>query len=545
MFHTFRSLQRLLGIWMILARHNVMEPFADRFFPLRVLSWMVQINPIIWRHCRKTPLQVRLRLALEELGPTFIKFGQTISTRLDVLPDSIGLELKRLQDDVPPFPYEIVKTTIEEELGGKLTDHYSAFDRNPIASASIAQVHHAVTQNGEEVAVKVLRPDVAARVETDVRMLRSIANVVEDLMPEWRRLKPKEVVAEFASTMRSEMDFLVEAARAQRLGENFKNYEGISIPDVYWSLSTSRIFTMSWVDGKPIDEISHTPKPGEPNPQVIAETLLESFFKQVFYDGYFHADQHPGNIMIREDGEVVLIDFGIVSSISEESRQFLAEMLQGFLMRDYKKVAKVHLDAGYIPHDTDMDAFEEAASQIGEPVFGQPLKDISVARLLAKLFKTTEQFQMEAQPQLLLLQKTLFTLEGVGRELYPDLNAWKIAEPLVVNWMKDRLGPKGQMNRAKKNLSDMGFALGHAPEMAFDILQRVATDRFYLRLHDSAMASVEKEIQLGFKRQWSATMAGFLFLGGAVMAAAGMSAWWFVPPLALAALSFFRVMALI
>ncbi|ABK45979.1 2-octaprenylphenol hydroxylase [Magnetococcus marinus MC-1] len=530
---------------MILAQHNVMEPFARRYVPMRLLSWLVQLNPVIWRHCRRTPLHIRLRLALEELGPTFIKFGQTLSTRLDILPDEIGQELKRLQDDVPPFDLATVRQSIEEDLKRPLHELFRSFDEKPVASASIAQVHHAFTHDGDEVAVKVLRPDVAARVETDIAMLMTMASLVEELMPEWRRLKPRGVVKEFAQTIRNEMDFLVEASRAQKLGENFKDDVGMMIPQVYWPLTSSRVFTMAWIEGVSIDELPRERVAGRPDPRVVAERLLSSFFKQVFHDGYFHADQHPGNILVREDGVVALIDFGIVSHVSEQTRQFLAEMVQGFITRDYKKVAQVHLDAGYIPHDTDMDAFEEACRQIGEPVFGQPLKDISVARLLAKLFKTTEQYNMEVQPQLLLLQKTLFTLEGVGRELHPDLNAWEIAEPLVMAWMKARIGPKGQLLKLRRQLEEMGYAMGAAPEMAFQVLERVANDRFHIRLHASSMERVEHEIVLGFKRVWSAVMAGFLFLGGAVMAAAGMSPWWFVPPLILAFFSFFRVIALL
>ncbi|MEG3637971.1 2-polyprenylphenol 6-hydroxylase [Magnetococcus sp. PR-3] len=545
MLAAFRSLKRLLGIWMILAQHNVMEPFARRYTPIRLLSWMVQLNPVIWRHCRRTPLHIRLRLALEELGPTFIKFGQTLSTRLDILPDEIGQELKRLQDDVPPFDLDTVRQSIEQDLKLPLEELFQSFDEKPIASASIAQVHHAVTHDGEQVAVKVLRPDVAARVETDIGMLISMANLVEEMMPEWRRLKPRGVVREFARTIRNEMDFLVEASRAQKLWENVKEHEGMLIPRVNWELTSSRVFTMEWIDGVSIDDLPREIRPGHPNPKDVAERLLSSFFKQVFHDGYFHADQHPGNILVRQDGTVALIDFGIVSHVSEESRQFLAELVQGFLMRDYKKVAQVHLDAGYIPHDTDLDAFEEACRQIGEPVFGQPLKNISIARLLAKLFKTTEQYNMEVQPQLLLLQKTLFTLEGVGRELYPDLNAWEIAEPLVKAWMKERIGPKGQLLKVRRQMEEMGYSLGAAPEMAFKLLEKMANDRFHLRLHNSSLEPLQREISLGFKRVWSAVMAGFLFLGGAVMAAAGMSPWWWVPPLALAFMSFFRVIALL
>ncbi|WP_085442951.1 2-polyprenylphenol 6-hydroxylase [Magnetofaba australis] len=413
--HAPRSLWRMAVITHILARHDVMASLSHRYTLMRIWSWLVKLHPGFRRHVKRTTQAARLRLAIEELGPTFIKFGQMLSTRLDMLPDDVGQEFKRLQDAVPPFGFDQVRETVALELGAPLETLYSSFDPQPVASASIAQVHHAVTQDGREVAVKVMRPNIDRQVEDDIRMLAMLAAMAERVMPEWRRLKPVKVVEEFAQTIRNELNFQIEAGHCAQLGRNFQNRpDRIRFPEVIGGLSGQKVFTMSWVEGVKLSELTAHPDSYNAIRGPVAETLLTAFFKQVFHDGYFHADQHPGNILVQENGTVVMVDFGITAQLTRRSRRYLADLLHGFLTRDYRKVARVHLEAGFVPPDTDLDAFEEAARQVGEPVFGQPLADISVARLLAKLFAVTEEFQMETQPQLLLLQKTLLTLEGWG-----------------------------------------------------------------------------------------------------------------------------------
>ncbi|MBF0427811.1 MAG: 2-polyprenylphenol 6-hydroxylase [Magnetococcales bacterium] len=536
----YRTILRLAGIVRILARYDA-EPLSKRFFPLRLLTLLFGLSADVRRLRHGHPPEVRLRKILEDLGPTFIKFGQALSTRMDAIPEEIGLELKRLQDDVPPFSFEIVKTTVEEGLNGKLDRLYSRFDPVPVASASMAQVHRAVTSDGRDVAVKVMRPNVEHVVEQDIGMLTTLANLIEAHIPEWQRFQVRRVVDEFAVTIRSEMNFLVEGTRAQRFRDNFKNDSEMRTPEVFWPLTSRRVMTLEWSDGIPIDELSLHPNMGL-DAVKISTNIITSFFKQVFRDGFFHADQHPGNIFILPDGSLTILDFGIVGRVSLRDRILLAELLRGFLERNYRKVAEVHLAAGFVPRHTNLDEFEDACRQIGEPIFGQPLKEISIAQLLAQLFKVTEQFAMPVQPQLLLLQKTMFTLEGVGREINPDLNMWVLAEPLIRDWMIENLGPVGKIREARERVKRIKDSTQMMPELLYNGLERLATDRVQIRIHPSSLKQLERRVGLGFHRQSASITGGTLFVGGAVMVSAGLSAWWYGPPLLLAAIYYLRGM---
>lgn len=543
MFDTYRNVLRLIAILRILARHGVV-PFEERFWPVRLLSFLVSLNPATWHHRRHDPREVRLRQAIEELGATFIKFGQALSTRMDVLPDEIGREMKKLQDAVPPFPFEQVKEIVERNLGGPLRQFYTVFDSKPVASASIAQVHWATTREGRQVAVKVRRPRVAEVVEDDIRVLMALADLVEEYIPEWQRFRARKVVEEFADTIRSEMDFRVEASRAQQFRQNFQGDPLLKVPEVIWNLSTPEVLTMEWVSGLPIDELATHPEL-HLDPLHVARNIITVFFKQVFRDGYFHADQHPGNIFVQNDGTIVMLDFGIVGHISLQTRIWLAEMLAGFLNHDYHKVARAHLDAGYVPPDTNMDAFEDACRQIGEPIFGQPLKEISIAHLLEQLFQVTERFQMEVQPQLLLLQKTMLTLEGVGRELGPDLNVWMLAEPLIKAWMIDHMGPKGRLRQARDDFGDLAHLAGQLPKLLTVGLERIVHDRVRIKIDPSSLDRLERRLAQGNRRQNATIGGGLLFVGGAILFVGNASAWLYVPPFFLATLSFLRGMGMI
>ncbi|MBF0610767.1 MAG: 2-polyprenylphenol 6-hydroxylase [Magnetococcales bacterium] len=515
----------------VVARHEVL-PMAEHYLPIRLLHWFFGMSPSVRRYRRQNSLGVRLREALEQLGPTFIKFGQALSTRMDALPDDIGQEMKKLQDAVPPFPFEQVRKTVEKNLGKSLEELFLKFDPEPVASASIAQVHHAITRDGHEVAVKVQRPGILEKVEGDIRVLFFLARIIENHIPDWERFRAKRVVDEFANTIREEMNFHTEASRAQQFYKNFRNDPVLQVPQVYWGLTSTRVLTMEWINGIPIDDLVHSDNKTI-DPELVAKNVVTSFFKQVFRDGYFHADQHPGNIFVKPDGTIALLDFGIVSQVSIQTRVWLAEMLSGFLMRDYEKVARVHLDAGYITPETNMEEFEEACRQVGEPIFGQPLKQISVARLLAQLFKVTEQFQMVVQPQLLMLQKTLFTLEGVGREINPDLNVWLLAEPLVRDWMKENLGPRGKIRSFRRQMEHFSYAMTHFPDLAFDTLERLTHDRMQVRIHPASLDRLEKRINNAVQKQGTAIVGGSLFIGSAIMAAAHFSPFLFGPPMAL------------
>ncbi|MBF0183490.1 MAG: 2-polyprenylphenol 6-hydroxylase [Magnetococcales bacterium] len=532
----YRSIRRLTTILLILAHYDV-EPLSTLSLPFRLLTWMMALHPAVRRVRRESP-QVRLRKAMEELGPTFIKFGQALSTRTEILPDDFSVEMKKLQDDVPPFPFSQVREIIEKDLHGPVEQFFRTFVASPVASASMAQVHRATTLAGREVAVKVMRPNVVALVEMDIRMLTTLAELVDTYLPDWRRMRAKQVVAEFASSIRNEINFQIEASRAQKFRENFREDREMRVPEVIWPLSTRRVLTMEWIEGVPIDEMVNRPATGKLDPITISRNIVTSFFKQVFRDGYFHADQHPGNIFVLADGTLAILDFGIVGRVSRQDRIVLARILQGFLQRDYRLVAEMHVVAGYVPHDTNIDAFEEACQMLAEPIFGQPLKEISIGNLLAELFKVTEQFNMAVQPHLLLLQKTMLVLEGVGREINPNLNMWELSGPLIRDWMTDNLGPKGKLQEATAQAKKLYSAATLVPDIIVNGLERLSQDQFQLRIHPTALEGLERSVARGLRSQTWAIVGGTLFLGSGMLVLGGLSAWWYLPPMAGALLSY-------
>ena len=538
----YRSVRRLLGIVKILARYDV-QPLARISLLFRLLAWLMGLHPSIRRLRREMPPEVRVRIAMEELGPTFIKFGQALSTRMEVLPEEFGVEMKKLQDEVPPFAFSRVAEIIKKELRGSVEQFYREFNPIPVASASMAQVHRATTQAGRDVAVKVMRPGVMALVELDIRMLSTLAALVEAYLPDWQRFRAKQVVAEFAKSIRSEINFQIEAARAQRFRENFKTDPEMQVPAVIWNLSSVRVLTMDWVDGIPIDELSQHVQHAHLDAIKISHNIFVSFFKQVFRDGFFHADLHPGNIFVLTDGTITILDFGIIGRVSVQDRMRIAQILQGFLQRDYRLVAQVHIDAGYVPYHTDIEAFEEACHIVAEPIFGQSVKDISIGNLLAQLFKITERFDMEVQPHLLLLQKTMLVLEGVGREINPDLNMWQLLEPLIRDWMTEHLGPKGQILSAQQKLKRFYLASSILPEIVFNGLERFAQDEYKFRIHPSSLENLEHAIVDGFRSQTFAIIGGTLFLGGSILALGGFSAWWYFPPMSVAGIGYLLSMS--
>ncbi|MBF0341815.1 MAG: 2-polyprenylphenol 6-hydroxylase [Magnetococcales bacterium] len=540
LFTNIRTILRLIGILSTLARYGA-DLLSRRFWPLALLTWWVGLWPGVRRLRRDLTPAARLRKILEELGPTFIKFGQALSTRMDALPEEIGMELKKLQDEVPPFPFATVQKMVEEDLDGPMERFFTHFEPVPVASASMAQVHRATTREGRDVAVKVMRPNVEQVVEQDIRMLSTLARLIDAHVPELHRFQATRVVEEFAVTIRNEMNFLVEGGRAQKFKDNFKNDPEMHALDVIWPLTSRRVLTLEWCDGIPIDELSGHPVLGLDATR-ISRNIITSFFKQVFRDGFFHADQHPGNIFVRPDGTLTILDFGITGRVSLRDRILLAELMRGFLERNYRKVAEVHLSAGFVPRHTNLDEFEDACRQIGEPIFGQPLKEISIARLLAQLFKVTEQFDMPVQPQLLLLQKTMFTLEGVGREINPDLNMWLLAEPLIRDWMIENLGPVGKIRDAKERVKKINDSAAMVPELLYSGLERLATDRVRIHIHPSSLTRLERRLGLGLHRQSASITGGALFVGASVMISSGLSMWWYGPPFFLAAIYFLRGM---
>lgn len=440
MVGSIASILRLISIARTFARH-------DALFPLEQMG-VAPVIVTIAKHMSRRSVAgrpgERLASALEELGPTFIKLGQALSVRSDLIGDSIADDLSALQDRLPPFPGETAREIIEQELEQPMDALFNSFDDTPVAAASIAQVHFAETLDGDAVAVKVLRPGIEARFRQDIDLFLWLARLVERTRPALRRLRPLEVVRTFEASVNIEMDLRLEAAAASELRENTENDSGFRVPIIDWIRTGRRVMTLERVEGLRIDDVTALRDAGF-EPQDILQRSAESFFNQVFRDGFFHADIHPGNMFVMEDGTLCPVDFGIMGRLDRKTRNYLADMLVGFLDRDYKRVAEVHFDAGYVPARKSVGAFTQAIRSIGEPILGKPLHEISLARLLAQLFQVTETFEMEAQPQLLLLQKTMLVAEGVGRTLDPSVNMWTLARPLIEDWVIANRGPEARL----------------------------------------------------------------------------------------------------
>jgi ubiquinone biosynthesis protein len=418
---------------------------------------------------RPEPRGQRLREAFERLGPIFVKFGQVLSTRRDLLPPDIADELAKLQDQVPPFDSALAVAEIERSLGRPVSELFGTIERAPVASASIAQVHLATLQDGREVAVKVLRPGVEREVAKDLALLQTAAALVERLSAEARRLKPREVVAEFAHHLGEELDLMREAANASQLRRNFQNSPLLAVPEVYWDLCSERVMTMERMRGVPVSHIAELREKGI-DLKAIARAGVEICFSQVFRDGFFHADMHPGNILVGTEGEnrgrYVALDFGIMGTLTDVDKNYLAQNFLAFFNRDYRRVAQAHLDAGWVPPGTRLDQFEAAIRAVCEPVFARPLKEIYFGRLLLRLFQTSRRFNVQIQPQLVMLQKTLLNIEGLGRQLDPDLDLWITAKPFLERWMSEQIGWRGLLRNLRREAPYWASALPQLPRLA-------------------------------------------------------------------------------
>jgi len=406
----------------------------------------------------------RLREALETLGPIFVKFGQILSTRRDLVPLDIADELAKLQDQVPPFPPELAVLEIERSLGKSIQQLFRSFEMPPVASASIAQVHLARLHDGTEVAVKVLRPGVERAIARDLALLETAAGLVERWWSDGRRLKPREVVAEFARHLDDELDLLREAANASQLGRNFAGSPLLLVPAVYWDFCAQRVMVMERMHGTPVSHRKILEQRGIDIP-ALARAGVEIFFTQAFRDGFFHADMHPGNILVADDGRYVALDFGIMGTLTEVDKNYLAQNFIAFFNRDYKRVAQAHLDAGWVPAGTRVDEFEAAIRAVCEPIFARPLKEIYFGRLLLRLFQTSRRFNVEVQPQLVLLQKTLLNIEGLGRELDPDLDLWQTAKPFLERWMREQVGWRALMRNIRREAPFWAATLPQVPRL--------------------------------------------------------------------------------
>ena len=461
-------LSRLLRILSVGLRFGLQE-FVPR----------LALNPLLGLLAghRGEPRAQRLREALETLGPIFVKFGQLLSTRRDLIPLDIADELARLQDQVPPFASELAAAEVERSLGRPIGEIFRSFEREPVASASIAQVHLAVLNDGREVAVKILRPRVELEIARDLVLLETAAWLVERLWIDGRRLKPKEVVAEFARHLQEELDLMREAANASQLRRNFVGSRLLVVPEIHWDFCSERVMVMERMYGTPISQVQALRAQGIDIP-ALARAGVEIFFTQVFRDGFFHADMHPGNILVATEGEhrgrYIALDFGIMGALTEVDKNYLAQNFLAFFNRDYRRVAQAHLDAGWVPAATRVDEFEAAIRAVCEPIFARPLKEIYFGKLLLRLFQTSRRFNVEVQPQLVMLQKTLLNIEGLGRDLDPQLDLWQTAKPYLERWMGEQIGWRGVWRVLRQEAPFWAATLPQVPRL---IHRTLAEDR--------------------------------------------------------------------
>lgn len=468
-----RFIRGLFILWVVF-RHGLDELVLSSFSHpwLRAFTRVLTLGRTL-----NEPRGQRLRMALESLGPIFVKFGQVLSTRRDLLPADIADELALLQDRVPPFASEVAVATIEQAFGRPIEQVFAAFERTPVASASIAQVHFAVLADGREVAVKVLRPNMVTVIEKDLSLMRMMAGWVERLSADGRRLKPREVVAEFDKYLHDELDLLREASSAAQLRRNMQDLNLVLIPEMIWDYCRTEVMVMERMHGVPINQVERLRSAGVDIKQ-LARDGVTLFFTQVFRDGFFHADMHPGNIQVslapESFGRYISLDFGIVGTLTEFDKEYLAQNFTAFFQRDYKRVAELHVESGWVPADTRVDELEAAVRAVCEPYFDRPLSELSLGMVLMRLFQTSRRFNVEIQPQLVLLQKTLLNIEGLGRQLDPDLDLWSTAKPFLEKWMLSQVGPEKLWQQLKAEAPQYAKLLPMLPRLLHDALQQRA-----------------------------------------------------------------------
>ena len=459
-------LLRVYKIFMVMLRFGLDEFVLDH---LRSRWLLGPINMLLFWRDTTAPRAVRLRRALESLGPIFVKFGQMLSTRRDLMPTDIADELARLQDQVPPFPSAQAVALLEGVYGKPLGEVFHSFDETPVASASVAQVHFAVLPDSREVAVKILRPGIIKGIDHDIALMEIGASLMERWWKDGRRLKPREVVAEFERHIHNELDLMRESANASQLKRNFANSKLLMVPEVYWDWCHTEVMVMERMNGIPVSQVDTLRQSGI-NISKLAEEGVEIFYTQVFRDGFVHADMHPGNVQVAADGRYIALDFGIMGTLTDIDKHYLAQNFIAFFRRDYKRVAEIHIESGWAPASTRVDELEGAIRSVCEPIFDKPLKEVSFGRVLLRLFQTSRRFGMEVQPQLVLLQKTLLNIEGLGRQLDPDLDLWSTAKPFLERWMSEQLGWRGWLRTLKEEAPYWGSLIPQLPRLAHQTL---------------------------------------------------------------------------
>ncbi|MEJ2576200.1 MAG: ubiquinone biosynthesis regulatory protein kinase UbiB [Gammaproteobacteria bacterium] len=511
-----REALRVVNITWVLLRHGLDEVIlaAHLFRPIRFFRFL---SPFYWVDRGRRPgYGVRVRRALEDLGPIYVKFGQIISTRRDLLPDDIAIELARLQDEVPPFPGAQARAIVEKALGHPVTELFAAFDEQPLASASIAQVHAARLRDGREVVVKVVRPGIARTIRRDVDLLFTIARLAQKYSHEARRLRPVEVVEEYEKTIFDELDLLREAANAAQLRRNFMGSDKLYVPEVHWDLCRANVMVMERIYGIPVDEVETLRRRGV-SMKMLGERGVEIFFTQVFRDNFFHADMHPGNIFVAPDGRYIGVDFGILGTLTAADQRYLAENLLAFFHRDYRRVAELHVESGWVPADTRVEEFESAIRTVSEPIWEKPISEISFGHFLLRLFQVARRFDMEVQPQLVLLQKTLLNIEGLGRLLYPELDLWTTAKPFMERWMSEQVGVRSFARRIQAALPQLSEELPEIPHLAYRVLRDAAEGKLELQWSSPELRRLREELANGQRRTRMTVAGGALLLSASLL----------------------------
>lgn len=493
----YKNIRRLNRIIVTLIKYG----FGGIASELRIFPFFPRIERlVISKKAVSLSVPERIRLVLEELGPAFVKLGQIASTRADLLPPEWVNEFKKLQDMVPPFPFEDVRKTVESSLGAPIEAKFKSFDETPVASASIAQVHYATLLDGRDVAVKVKRPGIEKTIGADLSVMHTVAGLLERYVPASRNYRPMEVVSEFERIIKNEQDLAAEGSNMQRFREFFQGDESVHIPETYWGYTTRDILTMERISGTPIDEVDKIREKGI-DVKAAAVRGIGLFFKQVFDFGSFHADLHPGNIFIRDDGVIIYLDFGIVGRLDRQLRTYLASMLFCLVRRDYYGMAKVHRDMGLIGRDVNVAEFEDALREITEPIYGRPLEEINIGALLMKLIDTARRFNMTLQPNLLLLQKSMVIIEGIGRQLYPEVNMWEVAKPLVYRWIvKEKISRRAIASRFEENAGLAKYMLYELPANANNVLKKTIADRLRINFMHEGLEPFYHEIAGAGKR---------------------------------------------
>jgi len=511
----FVQLSRFTRIVRVMVRHGLDE-FVTFAPALKVLASFVRL--FTSRGDRTLPRGQRVREALEELGPVFVKFGQLLSTRPDLIPEDIATELVKLQDKVPPFSSDVARSVIEAAYGNTIEGHFQSFENDPIASASVAQVHLAELHDGSEVVVKVLRPGIEKTINHDLELLYAMASLAERYWSQGPRLRPVDIVEDYDETIHDELDLMREAANASQLRSNFEHSDLVYVPKVYWDHTQRGVLVMERIHGIPIRDIDVIKAAGI-DMRKLAHDGVEIFFTQAFRDGFFHADMHPGNIFISDTGQYRAVDFGIVGTLGETDKRYLATMFLGFFNRDYHEVAAAHLRAGWVPPETRVEEFEAAIRTVCEPIFARPISEISFGKFVVRLFQTARRFNMPIQPQLVLLQKTLLQIEGLGRQLYPQLDLWDTAKPYLERWMSEQVGPRAAAKALRRELPKLATLAPEIPELTHSLLRRLRDDDLVVKTQSREVEQLRRQLKSSHRRLFFGIVGCTALLSAAIIAA--------------------------